>query len=106
MKTVKTIFQTVCLLCSFSVVVSCGGDDDDDNDNDCGYSAIIQSNENFEAAVAAYSSDSSDANCEAVTNAITDFNDKAQRVDVECLNENDATNFLSWVINVETSAPC
>jgi len=42
---------------------SCG---DDDDSSDCGFSALMEANDDFNTAQAAYSTDPSEANCQAL----------------------------------------
>ncbi|MEP1095403.1 MAG: hypothetical protein ABJG78_09855 [Cyclobacteriaceae bacterium] len=100
MQRIRTYLKAFCIVIIVGALFSCG---DDDSSSDCGFSAVMEANQDFEAAVSAYSADPSDANCQALQNAIADFDSTAANVEVDCLNENDAANFVAWGIAVATT---
>ena len=108
MKRLINYLSILVVLVVLSISSSCSSDDE----NNCGFAAVIEANEKFQAANQAISDAAASGGtittelCTAQENAILDFETKAQAIDVDCLSEADAENLITWSLAVATTPPC
>ncbi len=108
MKKLKKIIPLLVLVL-LAMVTSCN----DDEENDCGFDAVRAAKVDFEDAVQAMSDaaaageDSQTTTlCDALDDAIAAYDAAALDVEVDCLNTQDAINFVNWSLEVATTDPC